>query len=153
MLGLEDAHGKTTIFVGCLIAAVFIACSIWVYFNYVRPRIDKSFVANKEFIDGDQPENATVFFFGTEWCPHCKSAMKPWNEFKSAIGEEGGSVNGVKIVFQEVDCDKEQQLASQYGIKGYPTVKYVRGKQIVEFDSKPTVPTLKQFVNHLTADK
>ena len=28
--------------------------------------------------------------------------------------------------FKDVDCDKDEKLASQYKIKGYPTIKYAR---------------------------
>ena len=150
----EESTGRRTIMIAAVVAIIFIACSIWAYYKYVRPQIYKPFVENKEFTTGtEQPDTATIFFFGTEWCPHCKTAMKPWTAFKTEIGSEGGSVNGVNIAFREVDCDKEEKLAAQYDIKGYPTIKYARGDKVVEFDSKPTVATLKQFVDQMTTDE
>ena len=77
----------------------------------------------------------------------------PWEAYKKSIGGNKSSVNGVVINFREVDCDKEPKIASQYGIKGYPTIKFERGDKVIEFDSKPSLPLLTKFVDEMTRDK
>ena len=59
----------------------------------------------------------------------------------------GDNVNGVPIVFVEVDCEKEKELANKYKIEGYPTIKLIYNGQIIEYDAKPDVSTLKEFLN------
>jgi thiol-disulfide isomerase/thioredoxin len=148
-----EPETKRNVAIAVAVAVIFVLCSVWAYYTYIRPNIYKEFVDNKEFRKGvDLPKEATLFFFGTTWCPHCKSATKTWEDYKKSIGGNGSAVNGVVITFREVDCDKESKLAATYNVKGYPTIKLERGPKVVEFDSKPTVPLLKQFVDQMTAD-
>ena len=37
-------------------------------------------------------------------------------------------------------------MTEQYNIEGYPTIKLVRGDQVVDFEAKPTETTLTQFL-------
>jgi thiol-disulfide isomerase/thioredoxin len=128
-----------------ILAAIFIAAAIWVYNSYVKPRVD-AYVPNKEFIqqEGGSNYNADLYFFYTTWCPHCKKAMPVWEKFKEKIQPTG--VNGVKINFIEVDCDKDPDTASRFNVEGYPTIKLSHNKKVVEYDAKPDIDTLNQFL-------
>lgn len=55
--------------------------------------------------------------FYAPWCGHCKSLAPEW---KQAAKELKGS--GVKLA--ELDATAYQAAASEYGIKGFPTIKY-----------------------------
>jgi hypothetical protein len=37
-------------------------------------------------------------------------------------------------------------MISKYKIEGYPTIKLLKDGQVIEFDSKPTQASLKQFL-------
>tara|TARA_A200000113_G_C8864943_1_gene354514 strand:+ start:1722 stop:2189 length:468 start_codon:yes stop_codon:yes gene_type:complete len=129
-----------------ILAAIFIAAAIWVYNNYVKPRVDAAYVPNKEFIqkDGGQKDTADLYFFYTTWCPYCKKALPVWEKFKEQVEPTG--VNGVKINFIEVDCDKDPETAERFSVEGYPTIKLSHNKKVVEYDAKPDVDTLTQFL-------
>ncbi len=129
-----------------ILAAIFIAAAIWVYNGYVKPRVDAAYVPNKEFIqaDGGSSDTADLYFFYTTWCPHCKKAMPVWEKFKEKVGPTG--VNGVKINFIEVDCDKDPETAERFNVDGYPTIKLSHNKKVVEYDAKPDMDTLNQFL-------
>jgi thiol-disulfide isomerase/thioredoxin len=128
------------------ITVIFLIASIYTYKRYVSPKINKAYVANKEFINDPNTEKvADIYFFYTTWCPHCKKAMPIWKSFKDEIGEN--KVKGYRINFLEVDCDKDQELAEKFNISGYPTIKLVNGNQTVEYDAKPDKDTLMQFLN------
>lgn len=129
-----------------ILAAIFIAAAIWVYNSYVKPRVDAAYVPNKEFIqeEGGLNDTADLYFFYTTWCPHCKKAMPVWEKFKEKIQPTG--VNGVKINFIEVDCDKDPDTASRFNVEGYPTIKLSHNKKVVEYDAKPDIDTLNQFL-------
>ena len=55
-------------------------------------------------------------------------------------------MNGVTINFIEVDCDKDTATADRFRVDSYPTIKLVRNDQIIEYDAKPDVDTLRQFL-------
>ena len=128
-----------------LLAAIFILAAIWVYNNYVKPRVDAAYVPNKEFIQKDEIKgtHADLYFFFTTWCPHCKKAMPIWVDFQ----KNNEFINGVKINYHTVDCDKEPEVAQQFGIEGYPTIKLKYGNKVAEYDAKTDPDTLKQFLN------
>ena len=151
---MEFEASRNNIMIAVGVAIVFAICAILVYYYSIKPGMNPDFVENKECVKGGKPApEATLFFFGTSWCPHCKTGMVPWEAYTKSIGGNKSSVNGVVINFREVDCDKEPKIASQYGIKGYPTIKFERGDKVVEFDSKPSLPLLTKFVDEMTRDK
>ena len=129
------------------LAAIFIAVAIWVYKKYVVPRINAAYVPNKEYIQKDGTNNsADLYFFYTNWCPHSKSAKIIWDKFKESI-ESSEHSSGVKVNFIEVDCDKDQATANKFNVSGYPTIKLVYNKKIVEYDAKPQIENLQQFLD------
>ena len=76
--------------------------------------------AFSDLINSDKP--ILVDFFAT-WCGPCKSLAPVLKEVK---GEFGDSISIIKI-----DVDKNQALASQYQVRGVPTmVLFKKGKQL-----------------------
>ena len=72
---------------------ILIGVAIWSYYFFVKPKIDASYVPNKEFLDKDKVDSddeAYLYFFYTTWCPHCKTARKPWDMLKTYVNENGG---------------------------------------------------------------
>ena len=71
-----------------------------------------------------EKENSVMVMFYAPWCGHCKQ-MKP--KFTSAASKmKELDINGKLAA---VDCTKESKLASRFGVKGYPTVKYFKDGQ------------------------
>ncbi len=97
---------------------------------------------NKEIIKSD--ETATIYYFYTEWCPYCKKARPEWDKFKDVYSKE--TINGYKLEFKEIDCDKDEETASKFKIEGYPTIKLIKDGKIIEYDAKPKFETLETFV-------
>ena len=132
-----------------LLAAAFITTAIWVYNTYVIPRVQKSYVPNKEYTEGGvntNNANADLYFFYTTWCPHCKTAKPEWEKFKETINTNGHS-SGVKINFIEVDCEKDTATAEKFNVAGYPTIKMIYNNKTVEYDAKPQQDTFQQFLD------
>ena len=130
-----------------IITIIFIVIAIYTYKTYIAPSSKTDYVANKEFTTGcdEDVNSADLYFFYTEWCPHCKTAKPIWKNLKEDIGKK--KINGKKIHFIAVDCDKDPTTAEKYKVEGYPTIKLVVGNQVIEYDAKPDVDTLKQFLN------
>ena len=119
----------------------------------MQPKLKKKYIDNKEFTseeDGpnyntsNNSKNATLYLFYTTWCPHCKNAKPEWEALKTATT---GSVKGVNIVFQEVDCELDTDLADKFKVEGYPTIKLVYNNKIYDYDAKPSKENLVKFLN------
>merc|ERR1711899_229545 len=63
-----------------------------------------------------QSDDMWLVEFFAPWCGHCKNLEPHW---KSAAGELKG-----KVKLGAVDATVHQELAQQYGVRGYPTIKY-----------------------------
>ena len=72
--------------------------------------------------------------------------LEVWKEFKSE--HDNKVFNKYQVRMHEVDCDKDEERASEYNITGYPTIKLIKSKDdIIEFDAKPEKKTLLEFLN------
>ena len=92
----------------------------------------------------EKEKEATLYYFYTNWCPHCKKANP---EIEKLMERTGGVVNGVKLIIEKVDCDKDTETADKYEVNGYPTIKLIYNEKIYDYDAKPNVDTLLQFLN------
>jgi len=131
-----------------LICIVFVFTSLFLYRRYVGGSLSKKYVTNNEFKkngDDDDDNTADIYFFYTEWCPHCKTAKPIWADFKQQMS--GQKINGITLNFFEVDCDKDTSTSDKFNVKGFPTIKLMRGNQIIEYDAKPSTANLIEFVN------
>ncbi len=145
-MGLKEIFTNKRFWVIIALSIVFIMIALYTYRTYIAP--NSNYVANKEFVnkgEEDSVESADLYFFYTDWCPHCKTAKPVWNDLQEDIGTK--KVNGKKIHFIAVDCEKDPETAEKYKVGGYPTIKLVVGNQVIEYDAKPEFETLKQFLN------
>lgn len=65
--------------------------------------------------------------FYAPWCGHCQSLKPTWEQTAQALQ---GIVN-----VAAVDCDQHQAIAQQYGVQGFPTIKFL-------YNSKGTIKTV-----------
>lgn len=130
-------------------AAILIGCAYYIYKTYIVPQSDRSMIegyASGMNIRNDHPneEVVTLYFFGVEWCPHCKHAKPEWDSFVEE--NKNKTFNGKKVNFVNVDCDKDSSLADKYDVSGYPTIKLDTGSNVIEFKSKPEKSALTEFL-------
>ena len=143
---IANVFSNKKLLIFLVLAAIFIVAAIWVYNNYVKPRVEAAYVPNKEFVqksDEGGGSHADLYFFHTTWCPHCKKALPIWIDFQA----KNSSVNGVIINYHTVDCDNEPEVAQQFGIEGYPTIKLLKKSSQVEYNGDRTSNSFKEFVN------
>jgi len=74
--------------------------------------------------------------------------MKPdWDKL-------GAEYEGSSVVIGDADCTKEQELCSDYGVQGYPTIKYFTaetGKKGADYQGGRDFDGLKKFVEDTLA--
>ena len=145
--GIKSAFSNNKLVIGiCFV--VFIVIGIVYYYKIVYPKyINKKYVDNREFIPKDSKSNeATLYFFYTDWCPLSKKAEPEWKGFKE---DTSGSYDGVALTYIEVDCDKDPEVADKFNINGYPTIKLVYNDKIYEYDAKPDRGILSKFLSDI----
>ena len=86
-----------------------------------------------------------VMYFYTNWCPHCKNAKPEWDQFKEIY--QGKTINNMKINCLDINCDEDEASADKYKVEAYPTIKLLKDGTVYEYDAKPNVDTLGQFLN------
>ena len=131
------------------VIVIFITIAVLYYIYKLKPKLDKTYIGNKEFINKDTDDdmgsnNATLYFFYTTWCPHCKVAKPELDKLEKEIR---GGLKDINVAVIRVDCDKDPELADQYKVSGYPTIKLIYNNKIYDYDAKPNKDTLMEFLN------
>jgi len=98
--------------------------------------------ANFDQIVLDPSKDVLVEFYAP-WCGHCKSLAPDYEKVANAfVGEDN-------VVVAKLDADAHRDLATKYGISGFPTIKFF-GKSSKDapeaYESPRDVPS---FVNYL----
>ncbi len=136
-----------------VVTAIFIGVAFWVYTTYIAPSISPDYVPNREFTDGEGSNTAELFMFSVDWCPYSKAAKPIWKKLTEKY--QGQEVNGTLLEVKEIDGDKQAQelenFESKYlngkKIEGYPSIYMVKDDKVVEYEAKPKLDTLKEFIN------
>ena len=137
-----------------LLIILFTIVSYILFSKNIKEILNKHFVLNREFINksdsnsnsNSNNNNITIIYFYTEWCPYCKKSKPEWNKFKELVNLQEF---GKSITFKEVDCDKDQEIANNYKIEGYPTIKLIYNGEVYDFDAKPESHILLEFVQSI----
>jgi protein disulfide-isomerase-like protein len=88
-------------------------------------------------------EKAAIVVFHAAFCGHCK-ALKPKYEAAAVMMKN----KGISGMLAAVDAQKENELGSKYGIKGFPTLKFFEfGEFKFDVNLRETDPIVK-FMEH-----
>ena len=138
---------------------LFLFVALFVYNKYVSGVLSSNYIANNEFPsemtegennDGegtseDNVPEVEIIIFTVDWCPHSKKALPIWEELKEKYN--GNRFNGYKLTFVEVNGEENPSMADKYKVEGYPTIKMLKDNQVIEYDAKPSVAHLTEFLN------
>lgn len=77
--------------------------------------------------------------FFAPWCGHCQAMAE---DFKSAATALSG-----KAVLAEVDATKEEKLAQEYNVEGFPTLKlFSSGEEVADYQGNRDKESMVKFV-------
>jgi protein disulfide-isomerase A1 len=79
--------------------------------------------------------------FYAPWCGHCKSLAPEYEKAATELKEKGS-----KIVLAKVDCTKEESLARDHGIQGFPTLKFFRNGNAIPFEGERKAASIVNWV-------
>lgn len=97
---------------------------------------------DKNFREVVSQADFVLVMFYAPWCPHCKK-MRP--DFVKAAEELSSEGLSVRMAF--LNCLENPEVADEYGIVGFPTVKLFRkGKVVSEYNGSRTIEDIKGFV-------
>jgi len=146
--GAYDLLTSSRFWMILIVAIFFLIVAIYLYNKYVTPMVDNKYVANNEFqqkSDDSDAQNVELYIFTVNWCPHSKKAIPIWEQLKAEYSNK--TFNNYNINFIQVDGEENPSLADKYKVEGYPTIKMVKGNQVIEYDAKPSLEHLKEFLN------
>jgi thiol-disulfide isomerase/thioredoxin len=154
MAGLVDVIIKYTrpyayYILAITLLIIFLSATLYFYPKFMEKHDERNDVGD---VANSNRRNivAQVMFFNVDWCPHCKTALPEWKTFVSQYN--GKVINGYLIKCKDVNCTKDSDpeiitMIQKYNIDSYPTVKMLKGKEIINFESKITSTALDRFVN------
>jgi len=82
--------------------------------------------------------------FYAPWCGHCKHLAPIWESLATALKEE--------THVGKVDCTVEKDICSKFGIRGYPTIKYVSAGEFRDYSGKRTVEDFTAYAKAPTGE-
>lgn len=103
---------------------------------------DNVIVLNDDNFDDYIKSNEHVFVkFYAPWCGHCKAMAKPYASLAKKMHE---GTTGVKIA--KVDATESKGLASRFEIQGFPTLKFFKNGEPIEYKSGRTESEIENWI-------
>ena len=100
-------------------------------------------LSTKNFAETMKSDDGWMVKFYAPWCGHCKKLAPTWDKLAdAAVGFGVGSM----------DCTTSQPICSQYKIRGYPTIKYVKDKKMYAYQGARNVEGFTEFATSTYAN-
>ncbi|XP_006001538.1 protein disulfide-isomerase TMX3 isoform X1 [Latimeria chalumnae] len=100
--------------------------------------LDDSFKENRK-------DNIWLVDFYAPWCGHCKKLEPVWNEVGMELRTTGSPVRVGKM-----DATSYSSIASEFGVRGYPTIKLLKGDMAYNYRGPRTKDDIIEFANRVS---
>ena len=95
---------------------------------------------NQENFDANSNDPSVALFYAP-WCGHCKTLKPIWKQVEDNFPN----------VCKSIDCDADPKMAEKFGVKGFPTIKYLpqgfaNPDSAEEYQGERTLEALTTFV-------
>ncbi|KAM8966928.1 protein disulfide-isomerase TMX3 [Pelodytes ibericus] len=82
--------------------------------------------------------------FYAPWCGHCKKLEPVWNEVGIEMRTSGSPVRVGKM-----DATIHSSMASEFGVRGFPTIKLLKGEMAYNYRGPRTKGDIVEFANRV----
>lgn len=101
---------------------------------------------DERFLDVKHNGEWLVMFYAP-WCGHCKQLEPTWLEIGDAMEEI------LPVHVARVDCTRYSSLASTFGVRGFPTIKFISGDLEYEYRGARTKNDIIDFAKKARGPK
>ncbi|UJR15623.1 hypothetical protein I4U23_002559 [Adineta vaga] len=131
--------------------------SIWyglVFFVHCLIDINAKWVADVDSsIINEINQNPSVGYlikFHAPWCGHCKHFEPVYEDIAKEVNDLSLSNDDLKdIRIVRIDATIYSDVANYYDIRGFPTIKFIRGSQIYAYENERTKSALLNFLKRV----
>jgi len=86
------------------------------------------------------PNEIVIVLFHVPWCGHCKKFVPQWPKITEGLPDD---INGVNVKTVKIDCEERKDLAKKYGIRAFPTIKFLYQNQVIKHIGDRTLSGIK----------
>jgi|SaaInlV_165m_DNA_1040744.scaffolds.fasta_scaffold76085_1 thiol-disulfide isomerase/thioredoxin len=86
-----------------------------------------------------QSDSKMVMFY-VDWCPHCQKAKPIWKKLGDKLSNKLP-----KLKLEMVNGEENRKLAEKYEIQYFPTILYINGDSVVEYEGERELEPLTNF--------
>lgn len=134
----------------CVIIVIFSIIGYYVYKKFYDIKQKKMLINS-----GDKSNNIEVYFFHTNWCPHCKKALKSYIDFVDTYNKTLINGNTIECINGKdaINCTEEDSsstnIMNKFDIHEFPSIIFVHDNNIVKFKGKITKQNLMMSIKLL----
>jgi len=100
-------------------------------------------VLNSDNFKGVISDNSMVLVeFYAPWCGHCKKLAPEYAAAASTLAEKGSPVKLAKV-----DATENKELGNEFGVRGFPTLKFFKNGEPQEYSGGRTADTIVAWVS------
>ncbi|CAF3791415.1 unnamed protein product, partial [Rotaria magnacalcarata] len=96
------------------------------------------------------PSVAYLIQFHAPWCGHCRKFEPIYEEIAKEVYDLSTSIDEFKnIRIVRIDATVYTDVANRYDVRGYPTVKFVRGLQMFTYENERSKQAVLDFLRRV----
>lgn len=95
---------------------------------------------------GDSKRKFVLFY--APWCGHCKKIVEDGGNdsvWERLVRKHGGRQD---LSLEKIDCDEKPEIATQFGIGGFPTMMLFNGSKNVTYDGDRSFEDLDRYLTN-----